>query len=76
MARKGNESKAKDVSRIGLSEQGEKTLAMLTALEDEDNLSQWEITFIESLSDWFLNKERELTPRQYEVLERVYRKFN
>ena len=76
MARTRDKPKASSVDRTGLSEQGKSTLAMLTALEDEDKLSTWEMEFVESVSDWFLKKERELTPRQYETLEKIYHKFN
>lgn len=59
-----------------LNERGKEILAMITALEDEDRLSSWEKGFVESISDSFLGKERDLTPLQYEKLKTIYRKFN
>jgi|HubBroStandDraft_2_1064218.scaffolds.fasta_scaffold257881_1 hypothetical protein len=76
MARERVKVEAKDVDRTGLSERGKDTLAMLTALEDEDRLSDWEQGFVADISDWFLIKQRQLTPNQFEHLKKVYSKFN
>jgi hypothetical protein len=64
------------IDSTGLDEQGKRTLAMLTALEDEDRLSIWEIGFIGSLIDWFIKGEKALTPKQFDTLEKIYQKFN
>jgi hypothetical protein len=60
---------------VTLNDQGKRTLAMLTALEDEAQLTDWEIDFVASVSDWFY-KGQSLSPKQFETLEKVYRKFN
>ncbi len=64
------------VDGTGLDDKGKRTLAMLTALETEDGLSSWEVDFVSSVTDWFLKEGRELTPKQFETLERIYHKFN
>ena len=76
MGHKGNVAKASSVDRTGLSERGKATLAMLTALEDEQGLSEWEVGFVADVSDWFLIKQRPLTEKQFEHLKKVYDKFN
>jgi hypothetical protein len=76
MAREREQSKASDVDRTGLSERGKQTLAMLTALEDEDKLSQWEQDFVASVTDKYLGKAYPLSEKQYECLEKIYNKFN
>jgi hypothetical protein len=77
MASQRNGSKsASKVDSTGLNARGKATLAMLTALEDEAALSEWEIDFIANIADWFISKERSLSPKQYETLEKIYRKFN
>ena len=48
----------------------------LRALEDEDGLTDWEKEFVASVTDRFYMSDKQVTPRQYEVLERIYRKFN
>jgi hypothetical protein len=70
------EAKAVNVDRTGLSQRGKDILAMLTALETEDKLSTWEEGFVGSMTDWFLIQQRDLTPKQYETLEKIYKKFN
>jgi hypothetical protein len=76
MGHKRVKTEAKNVDRTGLSERGKDTLAMLTALEDEDKLNDWEIGFVSSVSDWFLVEQRELTPNQFDRLKIIYDKFN
>lgn len=76
MGHKGNVTKASRVDRTGLSERGKETLIMLTALEDEDKLSEWEVGFVSDVSDWFLLKQRSLTENQFNCLKKVYSKFN
>lgn len=74
--RNGSNVKAKDVDRTGLNERGKKTLAMLSLLEDEDKMSDWEKTFVVDISDRFIGKQWSLTQPQYDCLERIYNKFN
>lgn len=58
-----------------LSPQGKRILAMLTALENEDPLTPWEIGFVHNMMDWFYN-HHDLTPRQFTTLEKIYAKVN
>ena len=45
------------------------------ALEDHtDRMSLWEQNFLENVSDWF-GDGGNLSPAQYETLEKLYRKF-
>ena len=53
----------------------ENTDIWLKALEDQDGLSDWEKDFIASVTDWFYG-DHKLSPKQYQTLERIYRKFN
>jgi hypothetical protein len=76
MGYQGNKVKATNVDRTEMSERGKKITAMLTALEKEDNLTEWEQGFVNDISDWWLIKERNLSPAQYERLDTIYRKFN
>ena len=47
----------------------------LQALEDEtEKMNEWEQGFYTSVSDWFYN-DHPLSPKQYETLERLYRRF-
>lgn len=48
----------------------------LKALEEQDGLTDWEKGFVGSVSDWFYMKGKDLTTKQYEALERIYRRFN
>lgn len=76
MARERKQVKAANVDGTGLSAKARDTLTMLTALEDEDGLSDWQKDFVASVSDWFLIQQRELTQKQFECLESVYKKYN
>jgi hypothetical protein len=48
----------------------------LQALENEDGMTDWEKEFVASVSDTFYMTDRKLSQRQYEVLEKIYRKWN
>lgn len=76
MARKRNKSKVDSVDSTGLDDNGKAVLAMLTALEDEDKLNDWEQGFVADMMDRFINQLRPLTPKQFTALENTYRKFN
>jgi len=74
--RNGTPTKASNVDGTGLSERGKKTLAMLTALEEESNMSAWEKEFVASVSDRWLLREQSLTDKQFDCLQSIYSKFN
>lgn len=76
MGHKREQIEAKDVDRTGLSERGHQILSMLTALETEDGLSKWEQDFVISVTDQYLGKAYNLSDKQYDCLEKIYRKFN
>lgn len=76
MGHQREQIEAKNVDRTGLSERGKDTLTMLTALEDEDRLNDWEQGFVASISDWFLMTQRELTTNQFDTLKKTYDKYN
>lgn len=69
MATKRKESGAR------LDEDVRKTDIWLQALEDQDGLTEWETGFLESVTDWFYQKGKKLTPSQMFHLEKIYRKF-
>ena len=58
-----------------IDETSKKITAMLRALENEDSLSQWEQDFVARVTDRFLDGGT-LTQKQYDTLERIYRKTN
>jgi hypothetical protein len=76
MGRERKQVKASTIDRTEMNERGKAITAMLTALETENNLNDWEKGFVADISDWFLIKERTLSPAQYDRLETIYRKFN
>lgn len=54
----------------------ENTAIWLEALEDfVDKFNDWELKFYESMCDWFVQRGKKLSPRQYESLERLYHRF-
>lgn len=59
-----------------LDDRGKRAHAMLTALTDEDGLTEWERDFVASLSEWFYDKQRSLSPKQYDRLKSIYERFN
>lgn len=79
-------SKGKQPKRVALAddrlethqvdETGKKIIAMLTALENEDQMSDWERGFVADMIDRFHGKEQTLTQGQYDKLESIYRKWN
>ena len=52
-----------------------KVLERIGKLREEGRLTQWENGFLESLTESF-SKYRGLTPRQYEVFEKIEKKYN
>lgn len=44
-------------------------------IEQQDHLTEWEMEFIDSLSDW-RSKERDLTHKQSKTLNRIFEKVN
>ena len=48
---------------------------MLKALEDEDQMSNWEKDFVASVSDWFYLRDKKLTTNQFNTLERIYKHY-
>lgn len=58
-----------------LDEEGKKVLSMLTALEDEDSLNNWEMGFVSDVATRFYNG-KSLHPNSFKKLEEVYRKYN
>jgi hypothetical protein len=75
MVTKNKASKTSRIEAHTLTERGKSIQAMLNALETEDGLTPWEIGFVHDQMDWFY-RLRDLTPRQFETLEKIYRKFN
>jgi hypothetical protein len=59
--------------RGGNRQWDEKTLRELIkkCLHDGENLTDWEIEFLESLSNQ-LDRNGQLSPRQEEILDRIY----
>lgn len=43
----------------------------IEACQSSDKLTEWEADFVDSVFD-FLQRKGELTPRQAEILERIY----
>jgi hypothetical protein len=52
-----------------------KVLERIGKLREEGRLTQWESGFLESLTESF-SKYKGLTPRQYEVFEKIEKKYN
>jgi hypothetical protein len=46
----------------------------LQLLNDKDNLSDWEITFCNGVTDWVLKQDRSLTGKQLETIKKILRK--
>jgi hypothetical protein len=59
-----------------LDETGKRVLAMLTALEDEQDMNEWEQGFVADMMDRFYKREQSLTQGQFDKLEHIYRKWN
>ena len=76
MAGKTVKPNAGTVDRTTMNDRDSRIAAMLTALEDEAGLTQWEKEFVMSITSWFLIEEKYVTDKQYERLEIIYRKFN
>ena len=69
-------TKRKKVETTVADEEMRNTAIWLEALDDfQDQLSDWEKGFIESITDWFVQRGKRLSPLQYEKLEKIYRKF-
>lgn len=62
------------VRKKAVDERTTKVDVMLRALEDQD-VNEWEKGFLSSVSDWFYMKQGNLSERQYETLEKIYRRF-
>jgi hypothetical protein len=58
-----------------LDSEGKEILAMLTALEDEAQLNNWEMGFVSDIATRFYNGHV-LSPGQYNKLKEVYRRYN
>lgn len=56
-------------------EQERKVSVMLLDLEDEQQLSSWEMEFVSDIGSKF-DKGSKLTITQFNKLESIYRKFN
>ena len=72
MVRTRKRLKVASVDSTTLDEEGKRVLAMLTALETEDKLNNWEQTFVASVSDRFIGKGLSLTPKQFDRLAIIY----
>lgn len=49
-------------------------LAELQDVLDDGRVPDWEIDFVNSITDW-RGKDRDITARQYIALEKIYKKY-
>lgn len=59
-----------------VDETGKRVIVMLTALENEDQMNEWEKQFVQDMTDRFHTREQALTQSQFDKLESIYRKWN
>ena len=55
-------------------EENERAVVWLHAVEDME-LNDWEQGFVANCSDWVFKNNGRLSRKQYESLEKIYRKF-
>lgn len=70
MAGKRNKSKSPN-----LSEEDKRIRAMITALEDEQRLNDWELGFVADVAERWENGNK-LHPNSVSKLKQVYDKYN